>query len=51
MKIMEIIETGALRRIKYENTEDVQVTNLFKGVYDVGKPYPLTQACGLALVH
>lgn len=33
---MEILETGALRRIGYERTEDVEVTRLFQGIYGVG---------------
>lgn len=33
---MEIIRTGDLQRITYDNTEQVQVSNLFKGVYGVG---------------
>lgn len=36
-KIMEILETGALRRIEYERTEDVGVTRLFQGIYGVGQ--------------
>ncbi|KAJ8469776.1 hypothetical protein ONZ45_g16781 [Pleurotus djamor] len=36
-KIMEIIETGELRRIAYERTEDVETTRLFQGVYGVGQ--------------
>ncbi|KAF5372585.1 hypothetical protein D9758_005201 [Tetrapyrgos nigripes] len=35
-KIMEIINTGDLRRIKYENTEDVAVLKIFRGIYGVG---------------
>ncbi|GLB44450.1 putative DNA polymerase beta palm [Lyophyllum shimeji] len=35
-KVMEIIGTGNLRRIGYERTEDVAVTQLFRGVYGVG---------------
>ncbi len=35
-KIEEILQTGELRRIKYENTEDVAVTRLFQGIYGVG---------------
>ncbi|THH33346.1 hypothetical protein EUX98_g800 [Antrodiella citrinella] len=35
-KIMEIINTGALQRIRYENTEDVAVVTLFQGIYGVG---------------
>ena len=34
---MEIIETGKLRRIQYERTEDVEVGRLFQGIYGVGK--------------
>ncbi|KAL0065607.1 hypothetical protein AAF712_007385 [Marasmius tenuissimus] len=37
VKIMEIIETGDLRRLKYENTESVQVTRVFQGIYGVGQ--------------
>lgn len=36
---MEIINTGDLKRIKYENTEDVAATRAFQGIYGVGK-YP-----------
>jgi len=36
-KIMEIIETGALRRIRYEKTADVEVVRLFQGIYGVGQ--------------
>jgi DNA polymerase lambda len=36
LKIMEIFETGELRRIGYEKTEDVAATNLFQGIYGVG---------------
>ncbi|KAH8831214.1 hypothetical protein DL96DRAFT_814297 [Flagelloscypha sp. PMI_526] len=35
-KIMEIIETGDLRRIAHETTEDVLVTRIFTGIYGVG---------------
>ncbi|KAH9476829.1 DNA polymerase lambda [Psilocybe cubensis] len=41
MKIDEIIKTGALRRIVYENSEDVQVTSLFTGIYGVGQTIAL----------
>jgi hypothetical protein len=34
---MEIINTGDLKRIKYENTEDVAATRIFQGIYGVGK--------------
>jgi len=37
---MEILETGALRRIGYERTEDVEVTRLFQGVYGAGMLSP-----------
>ncbi|TFK73093.1 hypothetical protein BDN72DRAFT_762389 [Pluteus cervinus] len=37
MKIMEIIETGKLRRIQFERTEDVEVTRMFQGIYGVGQ--------------
>jgi len=33
---MEIIETGNLRRISYEKTDDVAAINLFQGIYGVG---------------
>ncbi|KAI0325262.1 hypothetical protein GY45DRAFT_1330494 [Cubamyces sp. BRFM 1775] len=35
-KIMEIIETGNLRRIEHERTEDVAAIQLFQGIYGVG---------------
>lgn len=34
---MEIIETGGLRRIGYERTDDVKTTKIFQGVYGVGQ--------------
>jgi DNA polymerase lambda len=34
---MEILKTGELRRIKYENTEDVEATKIFQGIYGVGE--------------
>jgi DNA polymerase lambda len=34
---MEIVKTGALRRIEYESTEEVKVIKLFTGIYGVGK--------------
>ncbi|KAI9459348.1 hypothetical protein HD554DRAFT_2206999 [Boletus coccyginus] len=37
LKIMEIINTGDLKRIKYENTEDVAATRVFQGIYGVGR--------------
>ncbi|KNZ71918.1 DNA polymerase lambda [Termitomyces sp. J132] len=36
-KIMEIIETGGLRRIGYERTDDIKTTKIFQGVYGVGQ--------------
>lgn len=36
IQIMEILETGDLKRIELENTEDVEIINLFQGVYGVG---------------
>ncbi|KAI0277191.1 Nucleotidyltransferase [Russula aff. rugulosa BPL654] len=36
LKIMEIIETGALRRVDAERTEDVAAIQLFQGIYGVG---------------
>ena len=35
---MEIIETGELRRIAFENTEDVEAAKIFTGIYGVGTP-------------
>jgi hypothetical protein len=37
IQIEEILQTGELRRIKYENTEDVAITRLFQGIYGVGR--------------
>ena len=39
MQIMEIIETGTLRRLMHELTPDVAVLWLFKGIYGVGECY------------
>ena len=36
---MEIINTGNLKRIGHENTEDVKVNKLFQGVFGVGTFY------------
>lgn len=33
---MEIIDTGALRRVDTERTEDVAAVQLFQGIYGVG---------------
>lgn len=41
-KIMEIIETGALRRVDAERTEDVAVVQLFQGIYGVGQTVAYT---------
>lgn len=38
---MEIIETGALRRVDAERTEDVAAVQLFQGIYGVGRSYIL----------
>jgi DNA polymerase lambda len=35
-QILEIVNTGALRRIAYENTEEVKVVRVFKEIYGVG---------------
>ncbi|XP_006455903.1 hypothetical protein AGABI2DRAFT_227537 [Agaricus bisporus var. bisporus H97] len=37
LKIKEILQTGDLRRINFEKTDDVKVTRLFQGIYGVGK--------------
>lgn len=37
LKIMEIINTGDLRRIEHERTDGVEVTRLFQGIYGVGR--------------
>ncbi|KAI5983896.1 hypothetical protein EDD15DRAFT_2178117 [Pisolithus albus] len=37
LKIMEIINTGDLRRIEHERTDDVEVAKLFQGIYGVGR--------------
>ncbi|KAH9929394.1 uncharacterized protein B0H18DRAFT_996945 [Fomitopsis serialis] len=36
-KIIEILQTGELRRIGYERTEDVEAINMFQGIYGVGR--------------
>ncbi|KAF8808330.1 hypothetical protein BYT27DRAFT_7137453 [Phlegmacium glaucopus] len=36
-KIEEILQTGQLRRINYEKTNDVEVSRLFQGIYGVGQ--------------
>ena len=33
---MEIVETGVLRRVDTERTEDVAIVQLFQGIYGVG---------------
>ncbi|CAL1698496.1 unnamed protein product [Somion occarium] len=35
-KIMEIIETGDLRRLHYERTGDIKIVETFRGIYGVG---------------
>ncbi|KIK66377.1 hypothetical protein GYMLUDRAFT_193030 [Collybiopsis luxurians FD-317 M1] len=37
LKIMEIIDTGDLRRIEFERTEDVLATSVFTKIYGVGQ--------------
>lgn len=37
LQIIEILQTGNLRRIGYEKTEDVAVISLFQGIYGVGE--------------
>ncbi|KAF7760039.1 hypothetical protein Agabi119p4_11734 [Agaricus bisporus var. burnettii] len=37
LKIKEILQTGDLRRINFEKTDDVKVTRLFQGIYGVGQ--------------
>ncbi|EEB92685.1 hypothetical protein MPER_08770, partial [Moniliophthora perniciosa FA553] len=37
LKIMEIIETGDLKRLKYERTDMVEVLQLLQGIYGVGQ--------------
>ena len=34
---MEVIETGGLRKIEAEMTDDVKTARLFQGVYGVGR--------------
>jgi len=34
---MEIINTGGLRRIAFEHTEDVEAAKIFTGIYGVGQ--------------
>ena len=36
MQVMEIIRTGDLQRLKYEDTEETRAIKLFEGIYDVG---------------
>ena len=37
IQIMEVIRTGDLRRIKFEETEDVKVLEMLNGIYNVGE--------------
>jgi len=47
MKIMEILQTGNLRRIRYERTEDVEAYKVFQGIYGVGQTTAFKwYACG-----
>ena len=34
---MEIIETGRLRRLEYEATEETAIVEMFRGIYGVGE--------------
>jgi DNA polymerase lambda len=43
---MEIVETGALRRVDAERTEDVAVVQLFQGIYGVGMRFLLYPRLG-----
>lgn len=36
-QVVEIIQTGGLRRIKYENTDEIKAVKLFEGIYGVGQ--------------
>jgi DNA polymerase lambda len=45
LQIVEILQTGDLRRIGYEKTEDVEITRLFQGIYGVGKAASLAEMC------
>jgi DNA polymerase lambda len=38
---MEIIQSGELRRIGYENTDDVRASRLFQGIFGVGASFSL----------
>ena len=46
---MEIVETGALRRVDAERTEDVAAIQVFQGIYGVGMRY-VPQSLGLAVL-
>ncbi len=47
---MEIVNTGALERINHERTEDVEVVNIFKGIYGVGEFGSLKVHCSCVTV-
>lgn len=47
---MEILETGNLRRIGYEKTDDVRAITLFQGIYGVGRYLPYS-FMNFGLVH
>lgn len=47
---MEILQTGDLRRINYEKTDDVKITRLFQGIYGVGGCY-VPVSTPLLLMH
>lgn len=47
---MEIINTGSLRRIQYENTGDVEAVKLFTGIYGVGELITLLSSSFLFII-
>lgn len=42
LQVMEIIETGKLKRIEVDNTEEVRAINLFYNIYGVGMSYQIS---------
>lgn len=48
---MEIIDTGNLRRIQYERTQDVEVVRTFMGIYGVGQCFVLLRDCFFIPAH
>lgn len=47
---MEIIETGNLRRIELDNTEEVRAINAFYGIYGVGTFFLPTKSVLFGLI-